>query len=173
MPTIPGPIPQTTPSNDCDFAHASADGDRDRLHVAVVAGRDGDRGIEQPAFLQHPHGVGERDRQSATSELHVGDTLFRADRCTDRCELAVQAAADDRHAVERLGERPVFLDRAECRLAGRVRQCHHVRSSRAQIETAREVDVKDVETARAELEARAWAFTITVSPSSTGPVWRG
>jgi hypothetical protein len=128
-------------------------GDRDRLHVAVVARCDCNRNVEQPPCLQGTNRVRERDGERATSQLDVGDALFRAYPRARWSDLAVQPAADDRHPVERLGERPAFLDRPVGRLTRRVGQGDHVSVLvRAQVETAGEVDVEDVEPARSELE---------------------
>ena len=65
----------------------------------------------------------------------------------------MQRAADDRHAVQALGERAVLLGVPFRPLPGRVRQLHHVRAGGGgQPQSARQVRVEDVEPARAEAE---------------------
>ena len=78
------------------------------LDVAAEA-RPGRHGrADQTSCPEHPKGVRERKWERAARYLDVDDASA-FERRADRCDLAVQRAADDREAVERLRNRPVFL----------------------------------------------------------------
>jgi hypothetical protein len=123
------------------------------LDVPVRARGGGDGDLDQPRGLQRPPRVRERDGQRAAAELDVGDAPDPAHAGPDRGYLAVQGAADDGQAVERLRERPVLLHVADGGLERRVREGHDVRVLRtACVEPSRQVRVEDVEPAGPELQ---------------------
>ena len=128
VPTIPGPIPQTTTSAPRRRRLRQRRGDRDALEVAVQARRDGERRVHQPPRLS-ARSVSESDTGSAPpAELNVGDPSS-GERRADRRELAVEAAAHDREPVEPLGRdvsSACLLREARRELPGRVGERHHV-----------------------------------------------
>ena len=87
-------------------------GNRDAGDVTVHASAHSDRDLDEPALLQRPHRVREGDRQRASGELQVRDTLALADPRAHRRDLAVEGAADDRHLAEG-GREPALLLRMQ------------------------------------------------------------
>ena len=149
---MPGPIAHTAASAPEAFAHASADQTdthsisppKQAPTVATV--------VHEPARPQLSDGVRQRNRQRPTLELHVNDPEA-GERGTHRRHLAVQRAADDGHAVERIGEFRCLLGVPGCDLPRRVGQLHHVRVRLGgEPETAGQVHVEDVEASGAESE---------------------
>ena len=125
----------------------------DELRVAVEARRDGAGNLDEPALLQRPHGVRERDRQRATCDLHVRHAqLRRAPAQTGATWLwSVHRTTGSPSSAS--GELVRLLLVTDCYLARRVRKRHHVRPLLGlEPEPARQVRVEDVEAARSELE---------------------
>ena len=175
LPTMPGPMPQTTTSKPFAFAHASAEAGDSAWTSPSKHGRDGDGRLEQLPRLQQAHRVGQRDRQRASRELHVRDPHAGADPGDDRRELAVQPAADDRQPVELLRQRIVLLDARDGGLPGRVGKRHHVRRpGPAAVRAHASGSRRRCRSRRSRApRSRPCVLTRTVSPTSTGPVCRG
>ncbi len=121
------------------------------VNITVEARPNRDRGLHEAPLFQRSDGVGERNGQRSARQLEIGGTNPFPDPGADGNHLAVQRAADDRHAPQSPDE-PFRLLRVCDRVLERcVRQLHHVRARlRGQLETAREVHMEDVEAARAE-----------------------
>ena len=153
MPTIPGPTEQTTASNPCAGGPGERGRDSHGLHVAVEARPRRNRGLDEPAPLQHPKRVRQRDGQRPAGQLHVRHPNALADSGHGRSHLRVKRAADDRHPVQGLRQLAVLLDEARRGLERRVREGHHVRARLdLQPEAARQVRVEHVEPARSQLQ---------------------
>src|SRR5687767_13262257 len=84
-------------------------GGGDARGVTVRARAYRDRHLDEPALLEGPHGVRERDRQRSSWNLDVGETHAVAHARARRSDLTVELAAEDRKAAQALGERSVLL----------------------------------------------------------------
>ena len=153
VPTIPGPTEQTTRRNPAPSPK------RAPPHEVTHCASPSRHGATAIAISSRPRSSSVRTvSDSETGSAPPAPARMRraapASAGAHRRHLAVQRAAG-RPAAPRAASaaRPSSSVQRDCYLAGRVRQCHHVRALlRREPEPARQVRVEDVEAARAELE---------------------
>ncbi len=153
VPTIPGPTEQTTASNPCAAAQASADA------TPTACTSPSKHAPDATAVSTSPRAFSARtESDNETGSAPPGSCTYATPNATadsghGRSHLRVQRAADDRHPLQGLRQPAVLLDEPHRGLERRVRKRHHVRVRLdLQPEPPRQVRVEHVEPARTELE---------------------